>query len=126
MSIGQGTTEIVAFVNNKAIRGISVHHAVGYIDSRLGSEMGYLDDTIYDNPKTAQLVSMLADVLLNKLNMIRQDLEKLPVIVSGGGILVPGMQEAIRARLGNIIIPQDPVMSNAQGLYKIASWYKSC
>ncbi|HYL67002.1 MAG TPA: hypothetical protein VEU72_07605 [Nitrosopumilaceae archaeon] len=123
MSIGQGTTEIVAFVNNKAIRGISVHHAVGYISSRLGSEMAYLDDTIYSSPKTGQLVAMLADSLLNKLHMIRQDLEKLPVIVSGGGILVPGMQEAVMAKLGDMTVPQDPVMSNAQGLYKIASWY---
>jgi activator of 2-hydroxyglutaryl-CoA dehydratase len=66
---------------------------------------------------------MLADSLINKLHIIRQDLEKLPVIVSGGGILVPGMEEAIRAKLKDIIIPQDPVMSNALGLYKIASWY---
>ncbi|MGB9002720.1 MAG: hypothetical protein WCC52_02820, partial [Nitrosotalea sp.] len=97
MSIGQGTTEIVAFVNNKAIRGISVHHAVGYISSRLGGggEMAYLDDAIYESPKTTQLVAMLADLLLNKLDIIRQDLEKLPVIVSGGGILVPGMQDAV-------------------------------
>lgn len=124
MSIGQGTTEIVAFVNNKAIRGISVHHAVGYISSRLGGgEMAYLDDAIYESPKTGQLVTMLADSLLNKLSIIRQDLEKLPVIVSGGGILVPKMQEAMRAKLGGMIVPQDPVMSNAQGLYKIASWY---
>ncbi|HEV2192555.1 MAG TPA: hypothetical protein VGR54_02925 [Nitrosopumilaceae archaeon] len=123
MSIGQGTTEIVAFVNNKAIRGISVHHAVGYISSRLGGEMAYLDDAIYQSPKTGQLVTMLADSLLNKLSIIRQDLEKLPVIVSGGGILVPKMQEAMRAKLGGMIVPQDPVMSNAQGLYKIASWY---
>jgi actin-like ATPase involved in cell morphogenesis len=42
MSIGQGTTEIVAFMENKAIRGMSVHHAVGYISSKFG-EMSYLD-----------------------------------------------------------------------------------
>ncbi len=123
-SIGQGTTEIVAFVNNRAIRGTSVHHAVEYISSRLGAgQMGYLDDSIYSSPKTGKLVKMLADSILNKLQGIRQDLEKLPVIISGGGILVPGMQEALKSELGDIVVPQDPVMSNAQGLYKIASWY---
>lgn len=124
VSIGQGTTEIVAFVNNKAIRGISVHHAVEYISSRLGEgHMAYLDGTIYSSPKTGKLVKMLADSILNKLAGIRQDLEKLPVIISGGGILVPGMQETLKSKLENIMVPQDPVMSNAQGLYKIASWY---
>lgn len=123
MSIGQGTTEIVAFMENKAIRGISVHHAVRFISSKFG-EMSYLDNSIFENKRTGELVAILADYLINELHHVRQDLEKLPVIVSGGGILVPGMEKAIRAKFkDDIIIPQDPVMSNALGLYKIASWY---
>lgn len=123
MSIGQGTTEIVGFIKNKAIRGTSVHHAVEFISSKFGA-MSYLDNFTFENKRTGELVTMLVDYLVNELHHVRQDMEKLPVIVSGGGILVPGMEKAIRAKFkDDIIIPQDPVMSNALGLYKIASWY---
>ena len=46
---------------------------------------------------------MLADYLVNELHHVRQDLEKLPVIVSGGGILVPGMEKAIWREINDIL-----------------------
>ena len=123
VSIGQGTTEIVAFKDYSAIRGISIHHSVNDISSKLGtSKTSYLDTSIFTNPKVNSLVTMLADSILDDLNGVRQDLQQLPIVVSGGGIMIPGLKEAIETRLSqDIIIPQDPVMSNALGLFKLAS-----
>ncbi len=123
LSIGQGTTEIVAFKDYSAIRGISIHHAVNDISSKLGtSKTAYLDNNIFTNPQVNPLVAMLADSILDDLNGMRQDLQHLPIVVSGGGIMIPGLKEAIETRLSQgIIIPQDPVMSNALGLFKLAS-----
>jgi len=122
-SIGQGTTEIVAFKDYSAIRGISIHHAVNDISSKLGtSKTAYLDNGIFTNPQVNPLIAMLADSILDDLNGMRQDLQQLPIVVSGGGIMIPGLKEAIETRLSQgIIIPQDPVMSNALGLFKLAS-----
>ncbi len=47
---------------------------------------------------------------------------KKTVILSGGGILIPGLKAAILERINvKVEIPNDPVMSNADGLYKIAT-----
>ena len=65
-SIGQGTTEIVAFKDYSAIRGISIHHAVNDISSKLGtSKTAYLDNNIFTNPQVNPLVAMLADSILD-------------------------------------------------------------
>lgn len=122
VSIGQGTTEIVAFACNKAVSGRSLHHAVGYISSRLGGEYSYIDTSIFSAKAASRLVQALADLILNKVESVRQDHRRLPVIISGGGILVPGMKQALGSKL-DFTTPDDPVMSNASGLYKIASWY---
>ncbi len=123
VSIGHGTTEIVAFEEYSAIRGRSVHHAVNDISSKLGNcKTAYLDDTIFTDPKVNSLAAMLADSILDDFNGMRQDLEELPVVVSGGGILIPKLKDAIESRLSkDIVIPQDPVMSNALGLFKLVS-----
>jgi len=125
-SIGHGTTEVVAFKDYVPIRGTSIHHAVSEISTELGtSKIAYIDHSVFAKPQAKPLVTMLADTLMDDLNWIRQDLEDLPLVVSGGGILIPSMKEAIEARLSQkILIPQDPVMSNALGLFKLAS--KAC
>jgi actin-like ATPase involved in cell morphogenesis len=125
-SIGHGTTEVVAFKNYVPIRGTSIHHAVSEISAELGtSKTAYIDHSVFAKPQARPLVTMLADTLLDDLNWVRQDLEDLPLIVSGGGILIPGMKEAIESKISQkILIPQDPVMSNALGLFKLAS--KTC
>ncbi|MDE1834968.1 MAG: hypothetical protein KGH64_06565 [Candidatus Micrarchaeota archaeon] len=123
VSIGQGTTEIVAFQEYSAIRGTSVHHAVNDITSKLGNcKTAYLDNTIFTAPKVGSLVAMLADSIIDDLNGMRQDLEELSIVVSGGGVMIPELKEAMESRLSHdIIIPQDPVMSNALGLFKLVS-----
>lgn len=122
VSIGQGTTEIVAFQGLKPVKGVSSHHAVGDISSRLGrSKTAYVDDEIFHDIKSHKVVRMLADSILDDLNATRQDLRALPVVLSGGGILIPSLQEEMVSRIScNFTIPHDPVMSNASGLYKSA------
>ncbi|MGI0101983.1 MAG: hypothetical protein ACREA7_05235 [Nitrosotalea sp.] len=122
-SIGQGTTEIVAFREYSAIRGILVHHAVNDISSKIGTaKTAYLDESIFSDPKVGSLVAMLADSILDDLNGMRQNLEDLPLVVTGGGIMIPKLKDAIESRLSHdIIIPNDPVMSNALGLFKLVS-----
>lgn len=126
VSIGHGTTEVVAFKNYVPIRGISIHHAVSEISTELGiGKTAYIDHSVFSKPQAKPLVTMLADTILDDLNWIRQDLEHLPLVVSGGGILIPGMRDVMESKLSQkILIPQDPVMSNALGLYKLAS--KAC
>ncbi len=121
VSIGQGTTEIVPFVGSTAMKGMSVHHAVGYISSNFG-EYSYLDHSIFSSKEASKLVLALADSLVNRIQQARASYQHLPVIISGGGMLVPGMEQVLRSKL-EFIVPDDPVMSNAQGLHKIASWY---
>ena len=44
------------------------------------------------------------------------------IALSGGGLLIPGMQERLAAKLKEfkVVVPDDPMMSNANGLYKLA------
>lgn len=123
VSLGHGTTEIVAFQNRVPVKGVSVHNAASDICERLGvSKISYLDSNIFCTAKARQYVTMLVDAIMDDLNSISKDLSELPVIVSGGGILIPHVKETIESHLGRkIIMPQDPVKSNANGLYKLAS-----
>lgn len=123
ISIGHGTTEIVVFRNDMPIKGVSIHNAVTDICSKLGNhKTSYLDNTIFEDNKAKPFVRMLVDGIVDDLNAVRKDIGKLPLVVSGGGIMIPGIKEAIISRLGqDIVIPQDPVMSNAAGLFQLAS-----
>lgn len=123
VSIGQGTTEIVAFQGRIPVSGVSSHHAAGEISSRVGSsKTAYVDCQTFQGARARPLVGMLADSICDELSSARQGLGSLPVVISGGGILIPGMREAIESRIScKAIIPKDPVMSNALGLYRLAS-----
>ena len=123
ISIGHGTTEIVVFRNDMPIKGVSIHNAVNDICSKLGtSKTSYLDDVMFHDIKAKPLVRMLTDGIIDDLNAIRKDLHEIQVVVSGGGIMIPGVKEAIISSLGrDVIVPQDPVMSNAVGLFQLAS-----
>ena len=43
--------------------------------------------------------------------------------LSGSGLLMPGVRDELEARLKGrkIVVPSDPVTSNAHGLYKLAA-----
>lgn len=128
MNIGQGTTEIVAFENMQTISGESVMHGCDFLTRDLG-EFAFLDLTVYQqyrdeiNPR----IEMLADMLVNRLETFMSGLKPMyecskTVVLSGGGILIPELKSEILKRINvKVEVPNDPVMSNARGLYKIAT-----
>ncbi|MCA9828448.1 MAG: rod shape-determining protein [Nitrosopumilus sp.] len=128
MNIGQGTTEIVAFENMKTISGQSVMHGCDFLTRDLG-EFAFLDLTVYAQYKDeiAPRIDMLADMLVNRLETFMAELKPMyecskTVVLSGGGILIPELKAAILKRMNvKVEVPNDPVMSNANGLYKIAA-----
>jgi len=128
MNIGQGTTEIVAFENMKTISGQSVMHGCDFLTRDLG-EFAFLDLTVYNQYKDeiAPRIDMLADMLVNRLENFMSGLKPMyecskTVVLSGGGILIPELKAAILKRMNvTVEVPNDPVMSNANGLYKIAT-----
>jgi Tfp pilus assembly PilM family ATPase len=72
-------------------------------------------------------IEMFADMLVNRLETFMSTLKPMydcskTVILSGGGVLIPQLKAAILERISvNVEIPNEPNMSNADGLYKIAT-----
>ena len=125
MSIGQGTTEIVAFSDRKPVFGTSVPQATDFIMLGLG-EFSYLQASVFAKrgSEIKKNVAKLTDILSNKLIGFMSQLDNknhYDVVVSGGGIMMPGMKESLEKKLGRKIeVPQIPIMSNAIGLYRLA------
>ncbi|MDH5658946.1 MAG: rod shape-determining protein, partial [Nitrosopumilus sp.] len=92
-------------------------------------EFAFLDLTVYTQYKDeiAPRIDMLADMLVNRLETFMSGLKPMyecskTVVLSGGGILIPELKAAILKRMNvKVEVPNDPVMSNANGLYKIAT-----
>lgn len=125
MSIGQGTTEIVAFDDRKPVFGSSVPQATDFITLGLG-EFSYLRaSTFVKNSEIRKNVAKLTDILSNKLIGFMSQLDNrnhYDIVVSGGGIMIPGMRESLEKRLGRKVeVPRVPIMSNAIGLYILAA-----
>ena len=125
MSIGQGTTEIVAFDDRKPVFGISVPQATDFITLGLG-EFSYLQASTFAKrgSEIRKNVAKLTDILSNKLVGFLSQLDNknhYDIVVSGGGIMMPGMRESLEKKLGKKIeVPKVPIMSNAAGLYMLA------
>lgn len=128
MSIGQGTTEIVAFEDMKPVSGISLMQACDFITSQFG-EFSYLD-TSFMNQHAKEIEKrseLLAEILSNRfasfissLNPMHECSKRL--ILSGGGLLMPRLKAALLERIGmDVQVTEDPVMSNAIGLHMLAS-----
>lgn len=126
MSIGQGTTEIVAFDDSDPVFGVSVSQATDFITLGLG-EFSYLQASTFAKYKSEirKNVAKLTDILSNKLIGFMSQLDNknhYDIVVSGGGIMIPEMKESLEKKLGRKIeIPQIPIMSNAIGLYRLAT-----
>ena len=122
-SIGQGTSEIIIVEDNQVIDGESSRWASDFITRKIGKfahldhgELGRRKDTCrrYAKVLAANLASEIEDMSSGYGHA--HDL-----ILSGGGVLIPGVREELEARLKKfrISVPADPVMSNAAGLYKL-------
>lgn len=125
MSIGQGTTEIVAFDDQKPVFGTSLPQATDFITLGRG-ELSYLHASLFAKRRSEvrRNVEKLTDILLNKLLSFMSSLDNTShydVVVSGGGIMIPGMKRSLERKLKlKVDVPEIPIMSNAMGLYKLA------
>ena len=124
VSIGQGTTEIVVIDDLEVIDGESSRWASDFVTKKIG-RFAHLDvDTIQKNHDMCQKYSkIMAENLAREISdMSEQHGGRYKIALSGGGLLIPGMQERLSSRLKKefeIVVPDDPVMSNANGLYKL-------
>ena len=123
VSIGQGTTEIVAVDGSEVIDGASSPWASDFVTKKVG-RFAHLDPSALESNK--DLCKKYARVLAE--NLAAEVLEVAgqygyPLALSGGGLLMPGVRDELEARLKDrkIVVPSDPVMSNARGLYKLAA-----
>jgi len=123
VSIGQGTTEIVVIDEMEVIDGDSSMWASSFVTRKIG-RFAHLDvKELYRNRDACRKYSaVLAENLIREIrDMSASYGDRYPVALSGGGLLLPGVNEAVTAGLKGleILIPDDPVMSNARGLYKL-------
>ena len=124
VSVGQGTTEIVVVEGYEVIDGDSSSWASDFVTKKIG-KLAHLD---------LGLLARNADVCKKYSRVLAENLEseildvadaygrRYDVALSGGGLLLPGLRELLSARLKKrfgVAVPDNPVMSNAQGLYKL-------
>ncbi len=124
VSIGQGTSEIVVIEDDQVIDGESSRWASDFITRKIG-KFAHLDPGVLAGRK--ETCKKYAKVLVHNLAAEIADMSSgyghaYDVVLSGGGLLIPGVRGELEARLrecGRISVPADPVMSNASGLYKL-------
>ena len=123
VSIGQGTTEIVVIDNLEVIDGESSRWASSFVTRKI-DKFAHLDiETLNQNHGICTKYSkVMAEHLIREI----QDISALhgdryPIALSGGGILLAGMKDELVRGLKKfkVLIPDDPVMSNARGLYQL-------
>lgn len=124
VSIGQGTSEIIMIEDGKVLDGQSLEWASEFITRKIG-RFAHLDTALIARHK--DVCSKYAKALAENLAIEASDMAERhgytqDIIVSGGGILIPRVRQEIESRLKGfkIAIPDDPVMSNADGLYRLA------
>ncbi len=123
VSIGQGTTEIVVVDGSEVIDGASSAWASDFVTKKVG-RFAHLDPSALEAHK--DVCKKYARVLAENLAAEIRDVAGqygYPLALSGGGLLMPGVRDELEARLEGrkIVVPSDPVMSNARGLYKLAA-----
>jgi len=123
VSVGQGTTEIVVVDGNEVIDGESVEWASDYITRKIGRFAYLRKETLLARAVTCKRYArVLAENLAGEISdMAAGHGNQYDIILSGGGILIPGVREELESRLEGftISVPDDPVMSNASGLYRL-------
>jgi len=125
VSIGQGTTEILVIDDFEVIDGESSQWASNFVTKKIG-KFAHLDlPRLAQEKNTCKKYSkIMAEHLTSEIvEMSANYGDKYPIALSGGGLLLPGMNTELIEGLKKfkILIPDNPVMSNAQGLYKLLS-----
>ena len=123
VSVGQGTSEIIVIEDNQVIDGESSRWASDFITRKIG-RFAHLDPGALDRRRDT--CKKYAKVLAHNLAAEIEDMSSgyghaYDIVLSGGGLLIPGVRDELHARLKGhrISVPADPVMSNAAGLYKL-------
>ena len=121
MSIGQGTTELVAFDELKPIAGVSIPQACDY----LYDDLSYIEHE--RNVPDRKKIDSLATILANCLAVFKTKLRKeYALYLSGGGALIDGLCESLQSKVPDTLkVALDPVYSNAAGLYKLGTMASS-
>ena len=123
VSIGQGTTEILVIDGMDVIDGLSSQWASNFVTTKVG-RFAHLDPAELEQEKATckKYSKVMAEYLTNEITDVAAGYKnKYPIAVSGGGLLLPGMKDELLGGLKafKILVPEDPVMSNARGLYKL-------
>ncbi len=124
VSIGQGTTEIVVIDDMEIIDGESSRWASDFVTRKIGRYAHLDTDLLHRNHDVChRYARIMAENLAREIHDVSgQYGNRYTVALSGGGLLIPGMRERLAAKLKEfkVVVPDDPVMSNANGLYKLA------
>lgn len=123
VSIGQGTTEIIVIDRMEVIDGTSSSWSSDFITRKIGA-FAHLDlEKLHQNKDVCRRYSkVLAENLAREVTEMSESYKnQYPIALSGGGLLIPGMHDELFSNLKKlkILIPDDPVMSNAKGLYNL-------
>ena len=125
VSIGQGTTEIIVVDGMEVIDGDSSQWASDFVTKKIG-KYAHLDVNMLCRKKETckKYSKILAENLTREICEMSENYnDAYPIAISGGGLLLPGMHDELLAGLKKfkVMIPDDPVMSNAKGLYRLAA-----
>jgi len=121
INIGHGTTEYQVVENNIPSVGYSDSMAASIlINDRTNAE--YTDKNNFDTPEVKRELVRLVAYIKNQYEKLRaKSPKKYPLVIAGGGILIPGMKEEITKQFKKEFqVPDNPVFSNAIGMHRHA------
>ena len=123
-SVGQGTTEIVAVEDFEVVGGESSPWASDFVTKKIG-KFAHLDQALLRERAEAcrRHSKILADNLAREIAEISANHGgRHEIVLSGGGIRLPGLRDALVPKLkgSKVTVHPDPSMSNALGMYKMA------
>lgn len=124
INIGHGTTEIM-HMGSSSMEGMSIDRASEFVTRQLAKTSVRDAYTNYkklfeeNESLTAKFVDMLAKYIADEVT--RMDVPD-EIVLSGGGSQIPGMKSSLETALGRtLMVPDDPVFSNARGLEMMAA-----
>lgn len=125
VSIGQGTTEIVAMEDFEIVDGESSPWASDFVTKKIGKFAHLNTLKVLDHSDTCRKYSkILADNLAKEITeMSANHNNQHEIILSGGGMKLPGLKDELVSNLKNfkIFLHTNPSMSNALGMYKMTN-----
>ncbi len=117
ISIGQGTTELMAFDDLKPVTGLSMPQACDYLYD--GLEYLEYERRKPEKRRLDNFVALLANHLAEFESKLAHPYE---VYLSGGGALIEGLCKQLETKIQRTLhMAKDPVYSNALGLYKLGT-----